>query len=83
VYRDSPVAVLNVKKAAPWGLSESKSMISRCKSSGVAAFVDATAVAKVVVGGGVAIGSKPRFRFTQARVAVVIGFPFCGSSSAS
>src|SRR6185437_16092951 len=51
---------------SPAGDSESKSMISRWKSSIVAA-VAAGSNAKVAGGGGVAIGSKPRFLSTHLR----------------
>jgi len=71
VKRESPVAVLNAKNAAPSGPSESKSMISRWISSGWARGVATSLFAKVSGGAGVAIGSKPRFRFTQARSALI------------
>src|SRR5258707_12007122 len=67
VYRDNPVDVLKAKNSLPAGASESKSMISRWKSSAVSALA-AGANANVVAGGGVEIGSKPRFLSTHLRL---------------
>jgi len=78
VKRDNPVAVEKAKKLWPVGPSESKSMISRWKSSGLA-LVDGLTAAfatrlteKVLAGGGVEIGSKPRFFSTHLRSATMI-----------
>jgi hypothetical protein len=56
----SPVPVEKARKAAPSVPSESKSMISRTKSSEVASGLLALEVLNVFGGGGVLMGSKPR-----------------------
>lgn len=75
VKRDSPVEVEKAMNSRPSLDSESKSMISRRKSS-VVTFADfftaplATRfTTKVSGGGGVVIGSKPRFLSTHLRSA--------------
>src|SRR6185295_13541964 len=68
VKRDRPVDVLKARNCRPAGDSESKSMISRWKSSTLAAAgLAALANANVVAGGGLAIGSNPRFLSTHLR----------------
>ena len=69
VYRDSPVDVVKARNCNPAGDSESKSMISRWKSSRLAP-VAARLKAKVAGGGGFVIGSKPRFLSTHLRDAI-------------
>ena len=71
VYRDSPVVVEKAKNSLPAGPSESKSMISRCRFSGVADFA-ASSDSYVSAGAGVEIGSKPRFRMAQCRVMIMM-----------
>src|SRR5881628_3626777 len=82
VKRDSPVAVLNAMNCWPAGASESKSMISRWKSSGGGALPfpvvndNATLLtAKLCNGGGELMGSKPRFLSTHWRPAVMTRSP--------
>src|SRR5262249_23142161 len=67
VKRDSPVEVLNARNSRPAGASESKSMISRWKSSDAGALAAARGNAKAAVGGGLAIGSKPIFLSSHFR----------------
>src|SRR5581483_11629147 len=71
VYRESPVVVENARNSLPAADSESKSMISRCRSSMLGDFRAARVNAKVEAGGGVVIGSKPRFRRTHARSIII------------
>jgi hypothetical protein len=65
VKRERPVVVVKARNASPAGDSESKSIISRRRSSSLAVFVAAPATANVETG-GVMMGSKPRFRATHA-----------------
>ena len=65
VEADSPVAVVKAINVKPSGASESKSIISRARSSVEAVGFAAAATAKVDRGAGRAIGSKPRFRCTH------------------
>src|SRR6266700_5263488 len=72
VNRESPVAVVNARNSRPSEASESKSIISRCRSSGVLTGFAAFAKEKVSAGTVVALGSKPRLRFIHARSTVIV-----------
>jgi len=58
--------VVNARNSRPSGASESKSIISRWRSSTLEVLAARRNV-KVEAGAGVAIGSKPRFRWTHRR----------------
>ncbi len=75
VNRLSPVAVVNDMKAIPSGPSESKSMISRWKSSVVAPGWTAFLKAKVESGAEVSEGLNPKFRLIQALLAIMSILP--------
>src|SRR4051794_12446958 len=78
VKRDRPVAFENAKNAAPSAPSESKSMISRWRSSGSPPRCKAARLlVNVVIGGGLATGSNPRFRIIHARLTVMGASRFC------
>jgi hypothetical protein len=63
----SPVALVRAKNSLPAGDSESKSMISRWKSSGVLLGLAAPAKETAEAGSGLLRGSNPVFCTTQAR----------------
>src|SRR5262249_24282130 len=75
VKRDIPVEVLKARNSRPAGASESKSMISRWISSGAGALAAAAAWAKAAAGGGLEMGTKPRFRSTHLRLTCMADLP--------